>query len=195
MLNNLLSNYRSVAGLALVLLAVVLLEVFEVRDKIYPSIFPFFEWLKYSSWIGYLGTTYGSVYATVQAGHLVSMAVIGGTVLITDLRLLGVVLRDVPSETITQGTYKCFKVSLIVVVATGIFCAAGVADKVYYMPVFWVKMLALLVGSCFMFFIKQPLLNSRPHNEIEPWTLRILAVASIFVWFTVAATGRWIGFS
>ena len=195
MLSNFLSNYRSVAGLIFVVLAVALVELFEVRASVYPSLLPFFEWLKYSSWIGYLGITFGSVYATVQAVHLISMAIIGGTVLVTDLRLLGVLLKDIPSETITKGTHQCFKYSLSVAIATGIFCAAGVADKVYYMPVFWIKMLALLVGFCFMFFIKQPLLNSRSHSEIDPWILRILAVASITIWFTVAATGRWIGFS
>ena len=195
MLSNFLSNFRSVAGLIFVVLAVALVELFEVRASVYPSLLPFFEWLKYSSWIGYLGITFGSVYATVQAVHLISMAIIGGTVLVTDLRLLGVLLKDIPSETITKGTHQCFKYSLSVAIATGIFCAAGVADKVYYMSVFWIKMLALLVGSCFMFFIKQPLLNSRSHSEIDPWILRILAVASITIWFTVAATGRWIGFS
>ncbi len=195
MLSYYLSNYRTVAGLIFVVLAVALLEFFDVRAAIYPGLLSYFEWLKYSSWIGYLGTTYGSVYATVQAGHLISMAVIGGTVLATDLRLLGVLLKDIPSETITRGTHNCFKYSLIVAILTGIFCAAGVADKVYYMPVFWIKMLALLTGSCFVFFIKQPLLNSRPHAEINPWTIRLLAVASILIWFTVAATGRWIGFS
>jgi hypothetical protein len=183
MLSNFLSNYRSVTSLAFIVLAAVLVEFFEVRASIYPSLLPFFEWLKYSSWIGYLGITYGSVYATVQAGHLIAMAIIGGTVLVTDLRLLGVLLKDIPSESITKGTHQCFKYGL------------SVADKVYYMPVFWIKMLALLAGSGFMFFIKQPLLNSRPHSEIGPWTLRLLAVASIFIWFTVAATGRWIGFS
>ena len=194
-MSNFLSNFRSVAGLIFVVLAVALVELFEVRASVYPSLLPFFEWLKYSSWIGYLGITYGSIYATIQAVHLISMAIIGGTVLVTDLRLLGVLLKDIPSETITKGTHQCFKYSLSVAIATGIFCAAGVADKVYYMPVFWIKMLALLVGSCFMFFIKQPLLNSRSHSEIDPWILRILAVASITIWFTVAATGRWIGFS
>ena len=195
MLSNFLSNYRSVTSLAFIVLAAVLVEFFEVRASIYPSLLPFFEWLKYSSWIGYLGITYGSVYATVQAGHLIAMAIIGGTVLVTDLRLLGVLLKDIPSESITKGTHQCFKYGLSVAIATGIFCAAGVADKVYYMPVFWIKMLALLAGSGFMFFIKQPFLNSRPHSEISPWALRMLAVASIFIWFTVAATGRWIGFS
>ena len=64
MLSSFLSNYRNVASLAFIVLAVVLVEFFEVRAAIYPSLLPFFEWLKYSSWIGYLGITYGSVYAT-----------------------------------------------------------------------------------------------------------------------------------
>ena len=195
MLNSLWSRYTRTLSLALVLLLAIVLELFEVRTSIYGSLLPFFEWMRQSSWLGVIGTTYGSIYATVEAVHLISRGVSGGTVLATDLRLLGIVFRDIPSETISTGTHKCFRAALIVALLTGVFCAAGVADKVYYMQVFWVKMLVLLAGSCFMFFIKQPLLNSRPHAEINPWIIRLLAITSILIWFTVAATGRWIGFS
>ena len=195
MLNLLLSQYRRTAILLLVLVLVAILEILEVRTSIHGNSLPFFEWMKNSSWLGVIGTTYGSVYATIEAVHLLSLAVIGGTVLTADLRLLGVLFRDIPSETLTKGTHKVFRNALICAVATGVFCAAGVADKVYYMPVFWIKMLALLAGTCFVFLIKQPLLNSVPHDQINPWTIRLLALTSILVWFTVAATGRWIGFS
>lgn len=195
MLNLLLSQYRRTAILLLVLVLIAILEVLEVRTSIHGNSLPFFEWMKNSSWLGVIGTTYGSIYATIEAVHLLSLAVLGGTVLAADLRLLGVLFRDIPSETLTKGTHKVFRNALICAVATGIFCAAGVADKVYYMPVFWIKMLALFAGTCFVFLIKQPLLNSVPHDEINPWTIRLLALTSILVWFTVAATGRWIGFS
>jgi hypothetical protein len=195
MLNLLWSRYTRTLSLVLVLLLVIVLELFEVRTSIYGNALPFFEWMRNSFWFGVIGTKYGSFYATVQAVHLLSMAVIGGTVLAADLRLLGVIFRDIPSETLTRGTHKCFRISLTVAIATGIFCAAGVADKVYYMEVFWIKMLVLISGSCFVFLFKQPLLNSRPHDEINPWALRLLAVTSLLIWFTVAATGRWIGFS
>ena len=195
MLNSLLSQYTRSLILVAVLLLIVILQVLEVRAAIYPGLLPFFEWARSSSWLGLIGTTYGSIYATVEAVHLLSMAVIGGTVLATDLRLLGVVFRDLPSETLTKGTHKVFSAALISAIATGIFCAAGVGDKVYYMEVFWIKMLALVAGSLFVFLVKQPLLNSMPHDEINPWTIRLLAVTSLLIWFTVAATGRWIGFS
>lgn len=195
MISLLLNQYRRTSSVFLVLLLIVILEIVNFRELIYPGLLPVFEWTKYSSWIGIIGTTYGSVYATVEAVHLLSMATIGGVVLATDLRLLGVVLRDVPSEILTRGTQKVFKVALVVAILSGIFCAAGVGDKVYYMQVFWIKMLVLVAGSAFMFFIKQPLLDSKPHSEINPWVIRLLAVTSILIWFTVAATGRWIGFS
>ncbi len=195
MISTILNQYKATAIVVALLAIIILLEVFQVRDAIYPSLLPAFEWIKYSTPIGVIGTTYGSVYATVEAMHLVSMATIGGLVLATDLRLLGVVFKDIPSEVLVKGTYKTFKIALLVAVLTGIFCAAGVADKVYYMQVFWIKMAVLLAGSAFMIFIKQPLLSETPHEEINPWSIRLMAITSMLIWFTVAATGRWIGFS
>ena len=155
MLGSLLSQYTRTLSVAAVLLLIVLVEALGLREAVYGDLLPFFTWMRESSWLGVIGTTYGSVYATVEAVHLLAMAVVGGTVLATDLRLLGVIFKDLPSETLVTGTFKCFKVALLVAVLTGIFCAAGVGDKVYYMQVFWIKMLVLLTGSCFMIFIKQ----------------------------------------
>jgi hypothetical protein len=195
MISTILNQYKVTATVVAVLAVVSLLELMGFRSAVYPSLLPAFEWLKYSTPLGVIGTTYGSIYATVQALHLISMGTIGGLVIATDLRLLNVVLRDIPSEVVVKGTYKAFNIALAVAVATGIFCAAGVADKVYYMPVFWVKMAVLAAGSLFMIFIKQPLLSGVSHSEINPWSIRLLAVTSLLIWFTVAATGRWIGFS
>ena len=195
MLGSILSQYARTLSVFAALLVIVLVEVLGIREAIYPGLEAFFNWMNQSSWFGIIGTTYGSVYATVEAVHLLSMAVLGGAVLVTDLRLLGVIFRDIPSETLVTGTHKCFRWALLMAVLTGVFCAAGVANKVYFMEVFWIKMLVLLAGSCFMLFIKQPFLTSRPHAEIDPWMIRLLAITSMLTWFTVAATGRWIGFS
>ncbi len=187
-------HYRTISVVLLISLITVT-EAFEIRSIIYDELWSWFQWLKFSFWFGVIGTTFGSIYATVEAVHLLSMAVLGGSVLTSDLRLLEILFTDTPSETIVKGAHRCFRGALALSILTGIFCLCAVADKVYDMPVFWVKMLALVAGSCFAFFIKQPLLCSRAHNEINPWTLRFIAMASLLVWFTVAATGRWIGFS
>lgn len=158
------------------------------------ELLPFFEWAE-TSYLGYIGKTYGGVYATFgQSIHLMALAVLGGSVLVADLRLLNVILRDVPSEIVVDQAHKWFRIALIFILSSGIFMAAAVAQRMYYNDFFWAKMSALLVGILFVFAIKRPLLRGR-HAEINPVVVKLVALASILVWFSVAATGRWIGFS
>jgi hypothetical protein len=152
-----------------------------------------FEWLD-GSLLASMSKAYGGVFAVVQMFHLLSMAMLGGMVLVGDLRLLGVVLTDVPSESVIQGTYKWFTIALTVLILTGIFMSSAVALKLYYNEMFWAKMGSLALGILFTYAIRRPLL-SFAHDTINVWALRLLAITSIIIWFTVAASGRWIGFS
>jgi hypothetical protein len=135
-----------------------------------------------------------ATFALVQAVHLLSLALLGGTVLAADLRLMGVVLRDVPSNVVVNAAHKWFTISLIVLLVTGFFMLAGVATKCYHNDYYWIKMASLAIGIVFAYAIRKPLLQ-RDHATIKPLTLKLVAAASISVWFIVAASGRWIGFS
>ena len=108
--------------------------------------------------------------------------------------MLGVVLTDVPMQTVVERTHRVFVFGLSISLATGIFMACGVATKIYYLPVYWFKMLALSAGMLFHFHVRRPLLS---HNiqSLNPVVVKMVAVASMLVWFMVAATGRRIGFS
>jgi hypothetical protein len=77
---------------------------------------------------------------------------------------------------------------------SGIFMSSAVAMKLYYNQMFWAKMTSLALGITFVYAIRRPLLKFN-HDTINPWTIKLLAVTSISIWFTVAASGRWIGFS
>ncbi len=154
----------------------------------------FFQWLE-GSLLGHIGQNYGGVYAFWgQSIHLMSLAVLGGAVLVTDLRLLNVVLKDVPAEQVAESAHRWFRVALVVIIITGIFMAAAIALRMYYSLFFWSKMTALATGVLFVFFIKMPLIR-RGVDSQKPWLIKLVAVASLCIWFTVAATGRWIGFS
>jgi hypothetical protein len=153
----------------------------------------FFTWLE-SSTLGHVAKSYGGVYAMAQTVHLASMALLGGTVLVTDLRLLNVALRDIPSNVVADGAHRWFRVALAIILISGIFMVAGVAMKAYYNDFYWAKMAALATGIIFVFAVKRPLLK-KDHSMLPPWLLKVVAIASITVWFTVAACGRWIGFS
>jgi nitrate/nitrite transporter NarK len=157
------------------------------------NLLPFFTWLEESP-IGVFVKDQGATFATIEAFHLMALAMLGGSVLAADLRLLNVVMRDIPSKVVADNAHKWFKAALTVQLITGFFMLAGVATKCYHNPFYWVKMTALVIGVVFVFAIRRPLLK-RDHAQIHPMTLRLMALASMSVWFIVAASGRWIGFS
>jgi len=141
-----------------------------------------------------ISKAYGGVFAVVQMFHLLGMAMLGGMVLVGDLRLLNILLKDVPSEQVIENTQKWFNVALAIVMTSGIFMSSAVAMKLYYNDMFWAKMTSLGLGITFVYVIRRPLLKFE-HDTLNPWTIKLVAVTSISIWFTVAAAGRWIGFS
>ena len=163
------------------------------RSDMYVVIFPFFEWME-TTWFGIIGKTWGAAFAFVQTIHLLGLALLGGSVLAAEGRILGLLMVDVPAKVIVNRCHTLLSWSLVITVSTGVFMACGVALKIYYLPVFWYKMLALTAGIMFHFLVRRPLLQY-DLETINPIILRMTAVSSILVWFLVAATGRWIGFS
>lgn len=156
-------------------------------------LFAFFAWLEASA-LGAFVKDQAATFAIIEAVHLMGLALLGGTVLAQDLRLLNVVMRDVPSNMVTEQAHRWFKVGLWILLLTGVPMLAGVATKCYHNPFYWTKMIALAVGILFVFTLKQPLLRE-DHAALKPMTLKLLALASLSIWTLVAASGRWIGFS
>jgi hypothetical protein len=185
--------YTRTVAVVIVLVLGLLFALSDARVATWSALLPFFEWMETTPF-GVIGTTWGAAFATVEAFHLLSMAVLGGSVLVSDGRLLGLLFTDVPVRQILDQSHRLFVWSLGVIIFTGVFMACGVAVKVYYLNVFWYKMLALATGVAFVFLIRRPLLR-HDIDSMNPWVLRLTAVASLMIWFSVAATGRWIGFS
>lgn len=157
------------------------------------DLYPFFDWLD-TSLLADISKAYGGVFAIVQMFHLLGMSMLGGMILVGDLRMLNILLKDVPSEQVIENTQKWFNVALVIVVCSGIFMSSAVAMKLYYNQMFWAKMTSLALGITFVYAIRGPLLKFK-HDTLNPWTIKLVAVTSISIWFTVAASGRWIGFS
>ena len=187
------TSYPRTLTAMVALLALLTLAYGGAMDAVYPSLLTVFEWLE-TTWFGVIGKTWGAAFAFVEAVHLLGLALLGGCVLAGDGRLLGVVLTDVPMQTVVERTHRVFVFGLSISLATGIFMACGVATKIYYLPVYWFKMLALSAGMLFHFQVRRPLL-SHDIQSLNPVVVKMVAVASMLVWFMVAATGRWIGFS
>ena len=190
--NSLLGPYtRTIVTGVIIWIAVMF--CFTLMPNAYVGIFPFFEWME-TTWFGIIGKTWGAAFAFVQTIHLLSLALLGGAVLAAEGRILGLLLTDVSAQIVIERCHVLLVWALVLLISTGVFMACGVALKVYYLPVFWYKMLALGTGILFHFYIRKPLFRF-DLQQINPIVVKMTAIASILVWFMVAATGRWIGFS
>ena len=192
MLTSILGPYtRTILTGVIIWIAVVF--CFTLMSNAYVGIFPFFEWME-TTWFGVIGKTWGAAFAFVQTIHLLSLALLGGAVLAAEGRILGLLLTDVSAQIVIERCHVLLVWALVLLISTGVFMACGVALKVYYLPVFWYKMLALGTGILFHFYVRKPLFRF-DLQQINPIVVKMTAIASILVWFMVAATGRWIGFS
>ena len=176
-----------------VIIWITVVFCFTLMPNAYVGIFQFFEWME-TTWFGVIGKTWGAAFAFVQTIHLLSLALLGGAVLAAEGRILGLLLTDVSAQIVIERCHVLLVWALVLLISTGVFMACGVALKVYYLPVFWYKMLALGTGILFHFYIRKPLFRF-DLQQINPIVVKMTAIASILVWFMVAATGRWIGFS
>ena len=172
---------------------ITLVFYFTLMSDAYAWSFPFFEWME-TTWFGVIGKTWGAAFAFVQTIHLLSLALLGGAVLAAEGRVLGILFTDVSSKIIIDRCHVLLVWALVILISTGVFMACGVALKIYYLPVFWYKMLALGVGILFHFYVRRPLFRF-DLEKLSPMIVKMTALSSILVWFMVAATGRWIGFS
>ncbi len=188
-----MGSYRRTFITALVITLTLAFSFSSLRLEAWDALLPFFEWME-TTLFGVIGKTWGAAFAVIEAVHLLAMALLGGAVLASDGRLLGLILTDYPVRVILDQSHKVFVAGLAIMLFTGIFMACGVAMKVYYLPVFWYKMLVLCAGMIFVFFIKIPLLK-KEITDIHPVIVKMVAISSLLVWFTVAAAGRWIGFA
>jgi hypothetical protein len=154
---------------------------------------PYVQWLSETRISQAIGQS-SWAFAVIESVHLLALAVIGGAVLMLDLRLHGFGLRDQSIERVARDAFPWFVGSLIVMLVTGLGLFVSEATKCYYSTPFWVKMASLLLAMIFAFTVRRRVALAG-EGQVRPIWLKVVAVVSLVLWFGVGAAGRWIGFS
>jgi len=132
------------------------------------------------------------IFPAIEAVHLLALALLGGAVLMLDLRLLGIGLATQPPSVIERQTRPWVIGAVSVMIATGVPLFLSEALKLYGKDAFWVKMGALIVVLVYTFAVHNPVARRDPAVGALSKTV---AAISIVLWLVVASAGRWIGFS
>ena len=156
------------------------------------SLLPLFEWSGQTAvGIAISGSVW--MFPVVQCLHLLALAILGGAVLVVDLRLLGLGLRHHRVAQLAHDTQPWLGGRLLVMLATGVLLLTSETLRVYYSPPFWWKMQFLLLAMLFTFTVRQKVVRSDA-ARIPPLLGGLVAVVSLSLWFGVGFSGRWIAF-
>ena len=133
------------------------------------------------------------LFPVIATIHLMGLALIGGAVLVVDLRLLGFGLRNQPVAALAHDAERWLWRGLAVMVSTGILLFMCFATKYYFLTFFWVKMAALILVVIFTLFVRRRVAMAND-ADVNPVRCKLVALVSLFLWTTVAVGGRYIGF-
>jgi hypothetical protein len=157
------------------------------------TLLSFFEWCEASA-IGSAIRNSAWLFPVIESVHLLGLAMLGGALLVLDLRLLGVGLRRQPVAQLARDTEPWLIASIVVMLATGIPLFLSESIKCYYNPAFWVKITTLPFAILFTFTVRRTIADL-DETEARPRWQKLVGLVSLALWFVVAAAGRWIGFS
>ena len=153
---------------------------------------PFFEWCEATT-IGQAIRESLWLFPVIESIHLLGLAMIGGALLVVDLRLLGFGLTHQPVAQLARSAHPWLVGSLAVMLTTGISLFLSESIRCYYSPPFWTKMELLLVAILFTFTVRRKVALA-DEKRVGPIWGRVVAFVSLALWFGVGFSGRWIAF-
>ncbi len=154
------------------------------------SLLEIFHWLEYTPLLVAMRSS-PWLFPSIATVHLFGLAIIGGAVLVVDLRLLGLGLNRQPVARLARDTEPLLLIGIATMLLTGPWLFMCFATKYYYLTAFWLKLAALGVVLLFTFTIRRGVVRRSRTGGTAP---KLVAVASLSLWLTVALGGRLIGF-
>ena len=129
----------------------------------------------------------------VQSVHLVGLTLLLATVLVLNLRLAGIALKDSSLDWLAQQLRPWMLGGLAVVLLSGLLIFVGTPEKYLASNPFRVKMAALALAMVFQFVMLRRFaaLDAAPPSRASRLSV---ATLSLTLWFTVGWAGRAIAF-
>jgi len=149
--------------------------------------------------IGFLTAFSESVlaYPIVLSTHLACIALFGGMILMTNLRLLGLTFKSLTITEMVSSFRPWKRVGGIIMIATGLLLATSEAEKYAPNPYFWTKMVVLgLIGVHALIF--RPIVYNQTEeldrSPVIPTKAKVAAILSLTLWTMMFIMGRLIAY-
>jgi hypothetical protein len=149
--------------------------------------------------IGFLSDFSESIlpYPIVLSTHLTCIALFGGMILMTNLRLLGLTFNSVTITQMVTGFRLWKRLGGTIMIGTGLLLATSEAEKYAPNPFFWTKM--IILGLIFVHgFVFRSIVYNRTEEldraAVVPTKVKVAAILSLVLWTGMFVMGRLIAY-
>jgi hypothetical protein len=156
--------------------------------------FPFcqaFEWIERSP-AGQFMRASQVVFPMVEIVHLIGMALFVGTLLLLDMGLLGVAMRRQPVSQVAAALAPWTWGGFVLLMLTGPFMFAAQAAKWHDNPIFWIKMLLLILATVFQLSVRRKIASGDPC--LRPAAAKTIGAISLILWIGTALSAKMMEF-
>ena len=132
------------------------------------------------------------VFPVIESLHICGFTLLVGTIVILDLRLLGLRLREQPISQLARALSPWIWAGIMVQLVTGPYLFSGDPFEYVQIAAFRAKMLLFALALIFHFTVIRA--ATAPSRDAAPlgWR-RPAAVVSLGLWVGVLLAGLWIG--
>lgn len=137
------------------------------------------------------------VYPVVLSTHLACIAVFGGMILMTDLRLLGLTFKSLTITEVVTSLRPWKRLGGVIMITMGLLLATSEAVKYAPNPYFWTKMTILaLIGVHALVF--RPIVYNKTEeldrSPVPPTRAKLAGGISLVLWCGMFIMGRLIAY-
>jgi len=159
------------------------------------SLLSFAQWVQFTGLFTALRQSH-QAYPIVLTLHMTGLAMFGAMVLVTDLRLLGVFMRNIPVSEVVNQLRVPKRVGLVFIATCGILLAGSKAEEYYYNAFFRTKLIlfALLVVHALVFRRVYADPSKLDTARETPLSAKLAGSLSLLLWTCVLIAGRGIGY-
>ena len=136
-------------------------------------------------------------YPIILSAHLTGMGLFGGMIAMTDLRILGIAMKDRPMAEVHNGLRPYKHLGLTLVVICGALMAFSKAAIYWPNPFFKMKLsLLALVAIHALIFRSSVYKNLAEMDKAgqASGAAKLAAIISLLLWIGLVSAGRWIGY-
>jgi hypothetical protein len=156
----------------------------------------FAQWIQATAFFTALRAS-AYVYPIVLALHMTGIALFGGMVLMTDMRLLGWAMRTHSISDVVTHFRVPKRWGLLLVATCGALMLGAKAEEYYYNAFLRTKLILLaLVALHALVFYRSVYANPAVLDQLPrvPATAKLAAALSVVLWVSIACCGRGIGY-